>query len=106
MKKIMLCSLTAFMLLIFFPTQSKAVTKSITLSVAPANTVEAVQAHVLLTRLDQINAMDKSTLSFSEKRILRKEVRSIKSQLSDMGGGVYLSVGAILLIALLLIILL
>ena len=64
------------------------------------------QAQVLLSRLEEINAMDKSTLNSSEKKVLRKEVRQIKSQLRDIGGGVYLSVGAIIIIILLLILLL
>jgi len=55
--------------------------------------------------LDEIKAMDVSALNSSEKQVLRKEVRSIKSQLSEMSGGVYLSVGAILIILLVLIIL-
>lgn len=50
--------------------------------------------------------MDKSDLKSSEKRELRKEVRSIKQQLHEMGGYVYVSAGAVLLIVLLLIILL
>jgi hypothetical protein len=63
-------------------------------------------AAALLVRLDQINAMDKSALSASEKKSLRKEVRSIKKELKTMNGGVYLSVGAIIIIILLLILLL
>jgi hypothetical protein len=106
MKKLMLCVMTAFLLLTFIPTQLKAGTATSTLSITAATSVASADAQVLITRLDKINAMDKSTLTSSERKLLRKEVRSIKSQLSDIGGGVYLSVGAILLIALLLIILL
>jgi hypothetical protein len=50
--------------------------------------------------------MDKSNLKPSEKKVLRKEVRTIKHQLKDIGAGVYLSVGAIIIIILLLVILL
>ena len=67
---------------------------------------ENKQAHILVSRLNEIQALDKSSLTFSEKKELRKEVRSIKSQLREIGGGVYLSVGAIIIIILLLIILL
>lgn len=49
--------------------------------------------------------MDKSNLNSSDKRILRKEVRSIKQQLKEMSGGVYISAGALIIILLLLIIL-
>lgn len=71
----------------------------------PATEAEAAKAKVWLSRLDEINAMDKSNLSRSEKRTLRKEVRVIEKNLNS-SGGVYLSVGAIIIIILLLIILL
>jgi hypothetical protein len=50
--------------------------------------------------------MDKRILSKSDKKSLRTEVRGIKKEMAEMKGGIYLSVGAILIIALLLIILL
>jgi hypothetical protein len=60
----------------------------------------------LMTRLETIKAMDKSTLDRSEKRVLLKEVRAIKSELKDKRHGVYVSVGAFIIIILLLVILL
>jgi hypothetical protein len=57
-------------------------------------------------RLLEIKAMDKSNLSSSEKKALRKEVRSIKGHSYYARGGIYLSVGAILIIVLLLVLLL
>jgi hypothetical protein len=62
------------------------------------------RAQALLVRLDEIKSIDKSALNRDEKRKLRKEVRQIKSELNDIGGGVYLSAGAIILILILLII--
>lgn len=106
MKKLTLGIITAFLLLTLIPTQLKAGTKTSTLSMATTKSFESAKANALLVRLDKINAMDKSKLSSPERKQLRKEVRSIKSQLSDLGGGVYLSVGAILIIILLLILLL
>lgn len=67
--------------------------------------VKNEQAKVLLNRLEEIKDIDKSQLSSSERKELRKEVREIKSQLREIGGGVYLSAGAIIIIILLLIIL-
>ncbi len=61
------------------------------------------QTIVMQTRLIEINAMDKSTLTRAEKKALRAEVKDIK-KVAD--GGVYISVGAIIIILLLLIILL
>lgn len=68
-------------------------------------TVENKKAQVLLQRLDEIEAIDKTVLSPVERRILRKEVRQTKAQLRELSGGVYLSAGAVILILILLIIL-
>ena len=68
--------------------------------------LESAKAKVLLTRLHEIDAIDKSKLSAPEKKQMRKEVRSIKKTLTEMGEGVYLSVGGIIIIILLLILLL
>jgi hypothetical protein len=75
-------------------------------SVAASNASDAKEANALIARLNEIKSMDMSKLSFSEKRSLRKEVRTIKVRLADIGGGVYISVGALILIIILLIILL
>jgi hypothetical protein len=64
------------------------------------------QTRVLLNRLDVINKMDKTHLSTSEKHVLRKEVKDIKKSITNSSGGVYISVGALLIIILLLILLL
>lgn len=55
-------------------------------------------------RLEEINAMDKSQLSASERKALRKEVREIKKARNS--GGIYLSAGAIIIILLILILVL
>jgi hypothetical protein len=73
---------------------------------APSMEHPSAEAQVIFNRLDEIKAMDKSDMSFSEKKALRKEVRSSEKALSTMDGGVYISVGAIIIIILLLIILL
>jgi len=72
----------------------------------PTPATPSAEAQALLTRLDEINAMDKAPLSGTEKRKLRKEVRTIKKELTQTSGGVYLSVGAVIIIILLLILLL
>jgi hypothetical protein len=50
--------------------------------------------------------MNKSELKSAEKKSLRKEVKSINHRLREIGGGVYISVGALILIVILLVILL
>lgn len=67
---------------------------------------ETERAKVLNDRLLEINEMDKSNLSTIEKKELRSEVKMIKEELAQISGGVYLSIGAIIVILLLLILLL
>ncbi|HRN99875.1 MAG TPA: hypothetical protein PLA69_11295 [Flavobacterium sp.] len=64
------------------------------------------RANVLLARLDEIKAMDKSSMTRAQRKELRKEVKEIRSELRTTNNGVYLSVGAIIIIILLLILLL
>lgn len=64
------------------------------------------RVHQLETRLEEIRSMDKSTLSRAEKKELRMEVHAIKKEMKTMAGGVYFSIGALIIIGLLLIILL
>lgn len=64
----------------------------------------ATQALVL--RLQEIKELDISTLNKTEKRELKSEVREINKELKRAGGGIYLSVGALLVVIILLILLL
>jgi hypothetical protein len=73
---------------------------------ATAPAIPSAEAQALLNRLNEINALDKAPLTGTEKRKLRKEVKTIKKELAQANGGVYLSVGAVIIIILLLILLL
>ena len=79
---------------------------SSTISAAPEPGATDPKAQQLLLRLDQIKAMDKTQLSSTEKKNLRKEVKEIKKEMKVISGGVYLSIGAVIIIILLLILLL
>ncbi len=57
----------------------------------------------LTQRLEQIRAMDKSQMSHSERKALRKEARQIKKA---VGGGVYISAGALIVLLIVLILVL
>ena len=57
-------------------------------------------------RVTEIRDMDKSTMTRSEKRALKKELKEMNKESRAMRGGVYLSVGAIIIIILLLILIL
>jgi hypothetical protein len=107
MRKLKVCILAAFMLFAVIPAQLSAATGATPAAMAKTELVEAEAANALIARLEAINAMDKTSMNSTEKRALRKEVRSIKKELKAINsGGVYLSVGAIIIIVLLLIILL
>ena len=60
----------------------------------------------LVTRLSEIQSMDKNNLTTGEKKNLRKELREMKKAADGLNSGVYLSVGAIIIVILLLILLL
>jgi hypothetical protein len=68
-----------------------------------ANEKEALK---LINRLNEIKAMDPSSMTRKEKREMRREVKSINHKLETNNDGVYLSVGAVIIIILLLILLL
>ncbi len=100
MKKITLCLMATCLSLTFQPVHIQAAANSASSTLVVAKSTEA---EALLTRLHNINEMDKSNLSSSERKHLRVEVRTIKNHLKDIGGGVYLSAGAIILVVILLI---
>ncbi|MCH6201809.1 hypothetical protein MMU07_19675 [Aquiflexum sp. LQ15W] len=61
---------------------------------------------ILVDRLEDIKTMDRSLMDRTEKKELRSEVREINEEIKRNGGGVYLSIGALLLVIILLILLL
>ena len=105
MKKITFYLMMMVLSLSVVPTQMLAAEKNPT-SVSSNPKEVPAEVKVLLNRLDEIKAMDKSSLNSSEKKELRKEVRAIKAELKSTGNGIYLSVGAIIIVILLLILLL
>jgi hypothetical protein len=104
MKKITLCLMAACLSLSFIPVQSFAGIAA-PINLGDKNTPAAVKANATLLRINEIKNMDKSNLTSSDKKALRKELHSMKYELRS-NGGVYLSVGAIIIIILLLILLL
>ncbi len=69
-------------------------------------TAENARTQQLVQRLEEIRSIDKSDMTRLEKKAIRKEVVEIKKEMKAMSGGVYLSVGAIIIVILLLILLL
>jgi hypothetical protein len=109
MKKIVLCIMATVLSLAFLPLELNAKPKVTTPPMAepsPVTPAEAARANELLLRLDEIKNSDKSELKASEKKELRKEVRSISSELKSIGSGVYISGAGVILLIILLVILL
>lgn len=108
MKKLFLCSFATLLFLSFSSIAAFSATSSTPIPVPTtvSKSVDPAKSEKLTARLSEIKAIDKTGLNFSEKRVLRKETRSIKRELKQLSGGVYVSVGALILIAVLLIILL
>ena len=104
-RKIFRMASFALLLAIALPASS-AVVSSDPLKTTGTEKTENARAQVLMQRLEEIKAMDKSELTRLEKKALRNEVRDIKKEAKEIKGGVYLSVGAIIIVILLLILLL
>jgi hypothetical protein len=64
---------------------------------------EELRLEEISERVAEIKAMDFAKMSKAEKRELRKELREINKETKALSGGVYLSVGAIIVILLILI---
>lgn len=67
---------------------------------------KTARAEQIRARVAEIRAMDKSSLSKAERKALRKELKEMNKEAKAMKGGVYLSVGAIIIIILVLILIL
>lgn len=102
MKKKIYFLATALMLMFSAPSVMANVAKS-----KPDMTDnQKVRLAEITTRVEEIKSMDKSELSREDRKSLRNELQEMKKEAKAMNGGVYLSVGAIIIVILLLILLL
>ena len=109
MKKIIFCIMATVLSLTLLPLQSFASTTekpSSSVATKPPEPAESAEAKALAGRIDEIKAMDMSKLKSTEKKDLRKELRSTKRELKDISGGVYISAGLLIVIIIVLIIVL
>ena len=86
------------------PVQTYAAATPVTVAGDPGK--EAKLLEDITRRVTEIQNMDKSNLTASEKKALRKELMGMKKQADGLNSKVYLSVGAIIIIILLLILIL
>ncbi|MES2559448.1 MAG: hypothetical protein V4590_06895 [Bacteroidota bacterium] len=90
----LLLFVTTFMVL---PVQANHKDKQVT---------HAQQAASMLQRLEVIKQMDVQSMSAEQKTGLKEEVQTIHKNLKTLDGGIYLSVGAIIIILLIILIIL
>jgi len=112
MKKKIYLLMTAMMLTMVALTSNAAVIDNkgyskedfATMTIAERN----ARVEEIKLRVNEIKAMDKSSLSKEERKELKSELKSLKKEANaaSTGGGVYLSVGAIIIIILVLILIL
>jgi Skp family chaperone for outer membrane proteins len=103
MKKRSIYLIMTFLLLSTISIQSKASSPA---SINPSQSVVSAEAQQVLARIQEIKKMDKSKLSSAEKKSLRKEAHILKIKAKNGNGGIYISVGALLIVIILLILLL
>jgi predicted PurR-regulated permease PerM len=106
MKKMNVFFMAILFMIALYPLQIMAEGKTETAAVNTVESLEMAEAELIMNRLNEIEDMDKSEMSASEKKDMRKEVRDLKSDLKNLADGVYLSVGALILVVVLLILLL
>jgi predicted Ser/Thr protein kinase len=106
MKKIILGCLIAISVASITPVAVHASVDPKTKKEVVVTAAQAERSKVITARLYEIKAMDKSTMSSSEKKALRKEVKAMKKEANSGNGGIYISVGAAIIIILLLILIL
>jgi hypothetical protein len=103
MKKFFITATIAASALLFCPTNSQAVSDSTIVSTTIPVSPTIADPNTLIFRLNEIKDMDKSDLTFSQKKELRQEVRGIEKQLREIGNGVYISAGGLLLVLVILL---
>src|SRR3569833_1112778 len=81
-------------------------TRSFAADEVTANVATTERAQQIKSRVEDIKHMDKSNLTREERRDLRHELKDMRKEAKEMRGGVYLSIGAILIIILVLILIL
>lgn len=108
MKKIALGLMIASLSLTCYSQQAKSQTNEVYASSSELASAPAVPSDTRISdlqfRLTEINATDKSEMTSLERKDLREEERSIRRELKENNGGLYISGGALVVIIVLLII--
>lgn len=100
MKKLAYFLSVMFLFTAFAPA---AMAKSPTKEKAELTVEEQTRLDEIETRVAEIQSMDFRDLNSEERKEVRNELKELKKEARAVGGGVYLSVGAIIIILLILI---
>lgn len=96
-----------FALLTFFTLAASPVMAANTPPETPLTEAQQARVNELIKRVEAIKSINRSELSKVERKNLRKELKSINAEAKAIRGqGVYISLGALIVAALLLILLL
>jgi hypothetical protein len=83
----------------------KSATENSAVAAKTVNKLSAEELALLTKRVEEIRDMDKSDMTVTEKRELRKEMKGIKENVRKSGEVIYISGGTLLLIIVLIILL-
>jgi len=81
----------------------KAASSNSAVLVKTENKLSAEEVNRLTKRVEEIRSIDKSELTVTERRELRKEVKGIKENVRKNGEVIYISGGTLLLIILIIV---
>ena len=106
MKKTLL-ALSIFMVMALVGTKLNAAleTRLLVTTDSTSSVVKTNEQNAIMARVYEIKKMDKSNMTSTEKKGLRKELRSLKKRYRE-GRGIYISAGAVIIIIILLILVL
>ena len=82
---------------------SKAKTETAAVLAKTENKLSAEEVTSLTKRVEEIRGMDKSEMTSTEKRELRKELKGIKANVKRSGEVIYISGGTLLIIILIIL---
>jgi nucleoside recognition membrane protein YjiH len=102
MKNYAFCLSLIFSLMAFVP-EAQALSKDKEKSTLTAEEKQRVTE--IETRVHEIQAMDFASMKKEERKEVKNELKALKKEVRQVGGGVYVSVGAIIIILLLIILL-
>jgi glucosamine 6-phosphate synthetase-like amidotransferase/phosphosugar isomerase protein len=88
-----------------FCSASKTTTEEPATSPMVENKLTTEEASAMTKRVEEIRDMDKTDMTVSEKRELKKELKETKENIRKDGGYIYIGTGTLLLIIILLLIL-